>query len=172
MLRKEIRHDVRAHKPALFIKRDRQRAVSRADLQDGVLLAVSIGKEINHRFSVTLPLMLRYIRNILDFKHAVPLVGDDALAFHAVIHEQIHPAAVKIAIDHVLLLVRKQKQIEICFFAARNLYDLHHCPRRFNSAAFIIAHTYAKTTGAIRSCRFFVRSFPCPPALYSCLSFT
>ncbi len=98
---------MRADKSTLFVKRNRQRAVPRSDLEDSVPLFECPDLKIDHGFRIAFSLTGRNRGDVFDFKNAVPFIGEDALAFDAIVIEDEHPAVMKIAIDHIFLFIRQ-----------------------------------------------------------------
>ena len=103
----EVWNAVGTHEAAPLIKRHGQRTVAGAHLQEIIAAPILAHKEVNQRFAVALSLRLRFHGEVLELQNPAALVGDDAFCFHAVVLQHIHGAALQIAVDHVLLLVRQ-----------------------------------------------------------------
>ena len=43
--------------------------------------------------------------NVLDFKHIISFIGNDALAFNPIIIKHIHFAFIKVSVYHIFLLI-------------------------------------------------------------------
>ena len=115
-----------ARKSACLIERDGQRAVPCPHLQNSVLCAIFPQEKRDKRLPIPLALGHRLDSKVFQFQHAVPLVRYDADSTHAArIAERVHIPAFQIAVDHILLLVPKQKQIKILLPVFHDSYDLH-----------------------------------------------
>ena len=122
---KEVRNAVRERKAALFVERERQRAFARSDLQDLKAPCVLAVQKLDDGAPVSPALILRPHGQVLDFEHAVALVRDDTFGAHEpVLFEHPHRAALKVAIEHPLVLVGEQQQGQVCLSVGQ---DLAHC---------------------------------------------
>src|SRR5699024_950084 len=116
---------VRTDKPALLVKRDRQRAVPCANLQHRILPFISRSNKVKERFTVSLPLVAWFRCNILHFKNTVSLVCYHTFTLDSIIVQNIHCPSVKIPVYHILLFVGQQQQRKKSFFVLLDFFDCH-----------------------------------------------
>src|SRR5699024_2139084 len=116
---------VRTGESALLIKRDRQRAVPCADLQDGIPPLIGRGNKVEHRLSVPLAPPFRRRCNVLDLKDTAALVVHHTVALASLIAQYLQGPSVQRPVDHVLLLIPRQQQRKVLFFVLPHSSDLH-----------------------------------------------
>lgn len=83
---KEIFYTVRTNKSTIFIKRNCKWTVSGSNLKNRILFFIFRSNKVNQSFSISFSLILRNSGNIINFKNAVPLIGNNALTFHTIIN--------------------------------------------------------------------------------------
>ncbi len=108
---------------AFFVEADSRRHISRADNHRFVSSGIMTGKHLNH-FPAKAPALTAGPHGyIFQFTHAGTFVGNDTFAHDDIaVDKNKHFAAPEIAVDHRLLLVGKQQQIQIAFLAICNLF--------------------------------------------------
>src|SRR5699024_9006020 len=116
---------MRTDKPALLVKRDRQRAVPCANLQHRILPFISRSNKVKERFTVSLPLIVWFRCHIFDFKNTVSLVCYHTFALNSIIVQHIHCPSVKISVYHILLFVGQQQQRKKLLFVLLDFFDCH-----------------------------------------------
>lgn len=80
---KEIRHNVCLFKTTVLVKRNRQWAVTGAQLQGMMGLCVCLCDMIQHGSAIAFSVMGRIHRQVFDLQHPVSLIGDHTDRFHA-----------------------------------------------------------------------------------------
>lgn len=120
---KETGDAVGVFEAAFFVEADSRRHISRADNHRFVSSGIMTGKHLNHFPAKAPALTIGPHGYIFQFTHAGTFVGDDTFAHDDIaVDKNKHFAAPEIAVDHRLLLVGKQQQIQIAFLAICNLF--------------------------------------------------
>ena len=114
-----------AGKPASFVKRNRKRTVACSYLKSGKFITKLFFYKFQQNTGIALSLRVRLSCNIFDFKNSFALVSYDTLSFYAAVIKNKHPAPVKIKVNHVFLLVSKQKKRKKIFFILSDFCYLH-----------------------------------------------
>ena len=123
MLKEIIFDAVRNRKTALFIERQGNGAVARADEHCPAFILIVFTHVVDQMPAVAFPLKLRTGRQILYLVDAVSLVRDNADTFQTAVVQREQSSPVQILVDHILLLVCQQQQIEEVFFVVMDDFD-------------------------------------------------
>jgi len=122
----KVLHLMRRDKSAFFIKWYRRRAVTRADLKNGIYPGILPHQKVDQCPCIPLSAMIGVSGDIFDLENTLSLVGNNAFSLDTAIIDDIHPASFQISVYHTLLLVREQKQIYIPFFIFLYLDNSHN----------------------------------------------
>lgn len=113
-----------AFKAPGFVKGNGQGTVTGAHLQYLILTFVFTGNKVQHLFAVAPALAFRSCGDVLDLQDAATLVSDNADRFYTAVLQGKHGAPGQVTVDHALLLISQQKQIQeallilfyLCYF--------------------------------------------------------
>lgn len=98
----KVLHHMASDKAAFFVKGDGLGRVPRAKLQGVELAPIFLLKKFQHSTAVAFFLMGRGNCKVFKLQQTFALVRHHAYGAKVVVKEGIHPAAVKIAVDHNL----------------------------------------------------------------------
>lgn len=160
----EILDAVVAHETACFVKGHRERAVPRTHLQR-VIGALRVSRdELDERATEATALVGWINGEVLDLEHAVPFIGYHANPNRLPRYiEGKHGTAPQIAVNHILLLVGKQKQLKVVALGAlRDASDVHGVivPTRLERCPIILIATHQRKN--VRLILLFSASFASP----------
>lgn len=124
MVGEEVPDGVVPCESAALIKGDGQRTVPGTRLKLSELAAEQAGHIFDQHSAISLALKGFRNRQVLNFQQTLSFIGHNTYALNdSVILKHKHPAAVQIAVDHILLLICKQQEREIVSFVFGDFPD-------------------------------------------------
>lgn len=93
---------------------------------DFAIITILFGNKLYHCLTISLPLVLGINGKVLDFQSTVTFIGYDTDRLCPAIVKYPHITPFQIAVDHIFLLVSKQKQIKILLFILQYLLEHSH----------------------------------------------
>ena len=116
---------MRIFKPAISVKSECSRHIACSHRHLRVFSRIMDAQVTDQPPAISLPLESGSNSYIFEFTNPIPFISDHPNRFHPLILQYEQLATFQITVNHRLLLVGKQEQIQVLFLIFSNLSNCH-----------------------------------------------